>query len=1494
MKKILKYTTALFVGIGISLGGTAVAAQISVPSASSVGQLLTSLATGNWQASTSPTLWGTFTAKNFVATSTTAVSSFQQLLANGSTTLQNFTGVKSTTTNATTTSLAVIGTATSTFTKGIDITAGCFAIGGTCLSTGGAGTPGGADTQVQFNDAGVFGGEAGFVYLKSPSSQLFVPEIRSSTYSDPTGVTSLNLGGTDVTINSNGGLFKLNNGTAMLSLDTLSLTAPRTATFQDKDGTVAYLSDIGGSGASTTLLADNNTFSGSNAFSAATRFGNSGENITLQGNGFLQLGTGHPQAPFAVLSDSITFAFDGAADPATNGGGISFTANNGGTGDTNGGSVTFTTGLPSGTGATGTVKMYTGADLIFEGASSTVATSTFYSNLHVKGGLKIGDASILLQGNSTSTFSKGIELTGGCFKVAGACLSSGGSGASSTLHVDSNTFTGDNVFSKLTVTRSTTSAATSTNFFASDLWSTRLVTGNATATGVIAVQGTGTSTYTGGIRALTAQFDALNAASCDLKADTNGNMYCGTDATGGGSGSAASTTANFSIYKSGTTYYAYNSSTTVTTSNANFSTLLQAVVDTMDGSAGGGSIYIHAGTYYAGATTTIQGNGTAFSTPGGAIRIWGAGVGATKIVTTGNADFLAFDSVAVPMVSDMTIYVNGSSHALYADSSNNAVRSMWMFYFANMQITSTSSATAVPIYFGNSLRGLFSNIEFTDTAGCAYFYAEGNWNPGDFNFNRSFCELQTTSNLVAFNFGSTTSGGYMNQVHFDMIEAIGTGVGQTFMRGAPVKFSSFTNLNAEQFDILVDGYNATFKNEWDFNYATHRTGVANLKGCRFGNTLNGVAGQAVLNTCSFKFLENDANFSVVDDMNTDATRPNMIRGFFGSDAGSANASTGPSTLTVYRDISFYGTLDNNLAPSGLAGVFQVYGPLQTRSSKTASSSIRSDATSTFQTGINISTGCFAVANVCLSSSGSGASSTLLSDSNLFTGANIFNNITRSTTTAATTTNLFSTTASSTNLYTTNFFAGGLNTCNAANQALTYTNGLFGCNSAITAASSTLLANNNTFSGANSFATMLVTGSSTFQNFTALNATTTAATTTDLTVTDAPIFTALSGILKGNGSSPLTAAVNGTDFTLITAKTCTAGDFVSAVTAAGVFTCSTPIGGGGGGSGIGWTWNNINSLRMSTTTDDLLLGATATSSTAKLEAIDNGLLAWFASTTGATIRPIFTVFRDTTTGISGIGVNSSSTEDALTVNGRANFDPMLDGCDLLGIGTVTTDQLAGQLCDWLALDSVTDGGILMGTPSTGIEANMPFYTILRSGDTTSWAANEGVWLKSHRAVPATTTLMVEALLRTPNVNVATTTGTYVFGLGNVGAGSLTTTAAYAAPTDTCSFQASSTANWIAVVRKESTYNAWDVTVATSTTQSTFRRFRITQDLNNGCQFYVDGTLVASEPAATSPVVPMQLVLGEGNNGAGTGTIGTSQNHYFYFAEQKMGWGRWQPK
>lgn len=55
-----------------------------------------------------------------------------------------------------------------------------------------------------------------------------------------------------------------------------------------------------------------------------------------------------------------------------------------------------------------------------------------------------------------------------------------------------------------------------------------------------------------------------------------------------------------------------------------------------------------------------------------------------------------------------------------------------------------------------------------------------------------------------------------------------------------------------------------------------------------------------------------------------------------------------------------------------------------------------------------------------------------------------------------------------------------------------------------------------------------------------------------------LSTTITGVLKGNATA-ISAASNGTDFTLVTGNTCTAGQFFSAITASGGTTCGTPSG-----------------------------------------------------------------------------------------------------------------------------------------------------------------------------------------------------------------------------------------------------------------------------------------------------------------------------------------------
>lgn len=401
--------------------------------------------------------------------------------------------------------------------------------------------------------------------------------------------------------------------------------------------------------------------------------------------------------------------------------------------------------------------------------------------------------------------------------------------------------------------------------------------------------------------------------------------------SGGAASAAASSSAQFVIYPdnaqstSPATYFLYNASSTVVTSSANFQTIMAQAVAALGGAAGtgpGGKIYISPGYYYTSASTTINGNLNASTNNGPAIQVIGSGQDSTKIIVNNSSTFLVFDKAAMPTVSDMSIYVYNGSHGLVSLSSTASTRAMWQFDFHNILFAATTTSTQPPLMLGNALRGTMANLEFFRTGGCGYFYAQGAFNPGDFTLSRSFCELSPTAGLVAFTFASTTNNGFMNQVHFDLVEAIGTAASQTYLKSTGMSFSQFDNINAEQFDVLVDGLYNTINNKFYFHYATQRNGIASLRGCRFWQGSSG-------NLCSSTGgnFNGSASIAWIDDMNTFTDNPNVFEGYIGQDSGTASASTTANGITVIRDIKGYGTMDTNLEPDGHSGVFGFWGTL---------------------------------------------------------------------------------------------------------------------------------------------------------------------------------------------------------------------------------------------------------------------------------------------------------------------------------------------------------------------------------------------------------------------------------------------------------------------------------------------------------------------------------------------------------------------------------------
>lgn len=181
---------------------------------------------------------------------------------------------------------------------------------------------------------------------------------------------------------------------------------------------------------------------------------------------------------------------------------------------------------------------------------------------------------------------------------------------------------------------------------------------------------------------------------------------------------------------------------------------------------------------------------------------------------------------------------------------------------------------------------------------------------------------------------------------------------------------------------------------------------------------------------------------------------------------------------------------------------------------------------------------------------------------------------QSTTTNSTSTNLFSGTASSTSLFFTTanggnltssglvtastYGGGGLATCTGNSQSFHFSAGLFSCATLSGFASSSLLGDNNNFSGTgNQFANLLVTGSSTLQNFTGLQSTTTNSTSTN--------------IYSNTASTTNLFAITGNLSTLTVTSAIGAGTRCAQFTSTGALQPNASACGSGGGSGGNSKW-----------------------------------------------------------------------------------------------------------------------------------------------------------------------------------------------------------------------------------------------------------------------------------------------------------------------------------
>jgi hypothetical protein len=291
---------------------------------------------------------------------------------------------------------------------------------------GGNGVPGGSNTQVQFNDAGTFGGDSGFTYNKSTNT-LSVENITAGNSPDDTVTIAGNLSVTgDLSVNdiaSVGNLsasgnvtgdYLIGNGSYIsgISIDTANyVTQPNQSNITSLgnlislniDGNTTSLGNINISGS----FSGSNLSIGANITAANATFSNKvivNSNLTVNTSAVLRVSgnvntAGSPNISLGTLSNIHITGGTGGQVLATDGtGNLYWTTGGGGGGGSPGGnnqSVQFNSGgdfggdntfvYDTGTGRLTVPSIKSNTTANFWGASSVQLGNV--SNLHIAGGL---------------------------------------------------------------------------------------------------------------------------------------------------------------------------------------------------------------------------------------------------------------------------------------------------------------------------------------------------------------------------------------------------------------------------------------------------------------------------------------------------------------------------------------------------------------------------------------------------------------------------------------------------------------------------------------------------------------------------------------------------------------------------------------------------------------------------------------------------------------------------------------------------------------------------------------------------------------------------------------------------------------------------------------------------------------------------------------------------------------------------------------------------
>lgn len=391
-------------------------------------------------------------------------------------------------------------------------------------------------------------------------------------------------------------------------------------------------------------------------------------------------------------------------------------------------------------------------------ATSTTATSTFRGGVKINnGGLSVDNLSsalALFTSSGVVTEYSGIDCTNQFVRDVGAdgagtCETVGTSDVASGITLDTEwdtegevqtawggvnilleteidasselaTLMDDETGTGLLVFNSAPAFVGGTTTFAGGLYSNLLA-----APYFIATSSTATSTFGGGIKITGGGLGilSLNASNCDLKADTSGNIYCGTDSTESGSwpfdttawnGAVAAGTStayrNTNIIVASTTFFTQASTTMLTnTGNTYFTAITSAL-----GLFGAGGLLEE----YTGTSCTNQFvrslNGAGVATCA-AVSLT-ADVTGTLPIANGGTNATSFTS-GKPIAFDGTSLISTSTLAVNVGGTGSTTLSSTLLVGAGVGVIDSYDGTSCTNQFVRSLNG--AGVATCETVGTA-------------------------------------------------------------------------------------------------------------------------------------------------------------------------------------------------------------------------------------------------------------------------------------------------------------------------------------------------------------------------------------------------------------------------------------------------------------------------------------------------------------------------------------------------------------------------------------------------------------------------------------------------------------------------------------------------------------------------------------------------------------------------------------------------------